>query len=73
MTTTDENVPAALERDGDNGNHLGAGADTTVPPSSREIADLLRCRPGPGALAGEVESWVGRKVDLLAAIEAATG
>lgn len=71
ITTDDENVPAALERDGDSGNHLGAGADTTV-PTSADIADLLRSRPPFGAPADEVAPWVERKEAMVAAIEKAT-
>lgn len=71
--TTDENAPAALERDEGTETHVAARLTSTVPPTSASIADLLRSRPRPGAPADEVAAWVTRKVSMLALIEAATG
>lgn len=39
--------------------------------TTREIADLMRDMPGPGAPAGERAAWIARKHELLARIEEA--
>jgi hypothetical protein len=43
-----------------------------VEATSADVADLVRCRPLPGASADEVAAWVERKVALIEAIEEAT-
>ncbi len=49
-----------------------ADAARRMPPTSADVADLLRCRPQPGDPAELVAAWVARKRGLLAAIERAT-
>lgn len=73
-TATDENAPAQRGNAGEGTEtHMTAGLDTTVSPTSADVANLLRCRPQPGAPADEVERWVEWKHRLLRAIERTTG
>lgn len=80
MPTTDnaETSPAApgVSRTGaedvTTSTHLAEGAVmNTLSPTSREIAELMRDMPGPGAPAGVRAAWCARKHELLAGIEEA--